>query len=109
MRTAYRREFEVMRCLSSPYFTKVLYILSIFIDLCLQEVERPYLEHYGSLAEQRARDKSLADCRRMPGEVKKITGMKAVDRKAGNIGNLLHRPITVEDSMSELIGRNRYD
>jgi hypothetical protein len=22
---------------------------------------------------------------------------------------LLHRPITVEDSMSELIGRNRYD
>uniref|UniRef100_A0A0N5AIX4 Uncharacterized protein n=1 Tax=Syphacia muris TaxID=451379 RepID=A0A0N5AIX4_9BILA len=82
-------EYEVMKALATPYLTKV--------------TESAYIAKYGNFEEQLAHKKEMADYKRMPGEAKKVTGYKCVDRLHANIGNLLHEDRTVESSLERII------
>uniref|UniRef100_A0A1I7ZRP5 Transposase n=1 Tax=Steinernema glaseri TaxID=37863 RepID=A0A1I7ZRP5_9BILA len=95
LRENFEREYNVMRCLATPYFTK--------------EQEAAYWAKHGSVDAQNEAKKLEAQQRRMPGEVKRETEFKKADRRVANIGNSLHKHRTIEDSLGELIRRNRWD
>ncbi|MFH4976595.1 hypothetical protein AB6A40_003304 [Gnathostoma spinigerum] len=95
LRERLSREYDVMKYLASPYFTKT------------EEAE--YITLKGSPSEQRAAELQIQELRRMPGKPKRITSSKATDRRVANVGNLLHNHRAVEDSMRELIRRYRWD
>lgn len=90
------REYEVMKCLATPYIKK--------------EMEQKYIEKYGTAVEQREKELQETKQRSMPGKSKKrIVGSGAVLRARANVGNLLHEHRTIENSLQELIVRQRWD
>ncbi|VDD92083.1 unnamed protein product [Enterobius vermicularis] len=91
----FQREYEVMRCLATPYLTK--------------EREAPYLAAYGDFNQQLQNAKQEQEYRSMPGEPKKVTGYKRIDRRYANVGNLLHVDRTIEDSLKHIIEGQRWD
>ncbi|VDM22202.1 unnamed protein product [Wuchereria bancrofti] len=89
-------EYEVMKCLATPYLNK--------------EMEHEYIKKYGTCAEQREKEFLEMEQRRMPGKPKKrIVGSGEVLKAKANIGNLLHEHRTIESSLKELIVRQRWD
>ncbi|VDK87077.1 unnamed protein product [Litomosoides sigmodontis] len=89
-------EYEVMKCLATPYLNK--------------EMEYEYVKKYGTSAEQRAKELLETKQRRMPGEPKKrIVGSGKVLKARANVGNLLHEHRTIENTLKELIIRQRWD
>uniref|UniRef100_A0A914WH13 Uncharacterized protein n=1 Tax=Plectus sambesii TaxID=2011161 RepID=A0A914WH13_9BILA len=95
LRTALEREYQVMRCLATPYVTR--------------EQEDPYLTKFGTPEEQLAKKVAEKQQQQMPNKPKVVTDRTSYDKWRGNIGNLLHSHRTVEDSMKHLIRRTRYD
>ncbi|KAK0418030.1 hypothetical protein QR680_013337 [Steinernema hermaphroditum] len=95
LRERFEREYNVMRCLATPYFTK--------------DQEAAYWDKYTSVDAQNETKKLETQQRRMPGEVKRESEFKKADRRVANIGNSLHKHRTIEDSLGELIRRNRWD
>jgi len=95
LKVAFEREYQVMRCLATPY--------------CTRAQEEPYLAKYGSPEEQLAKKVAEEQQLKMPNKPKVVTGRTDYDKWRGNIGNLLHKDRTVEDSMQHLIRRTRYD
>lgn len=73
-------------------------------------MEHEYVKKYGTSAEQRAKELLETKQRRMPGEPKKrIVGSGKVLKARANVGNLLHEHRTIENSLKELIIRQRWD
>lgn len=73
-------------------------------------MEQDYIEKYGTAAEQRDKEHLESEQRRMPGKPKrKIVGTGKVLRTRANVGNLLHEHRTIENSLKELIIRQRWD
>ncbi|CAI4226079.1 unnamed protein product [Auanema sp. JU1783] len=97
LRDRLNREFGVMSLLARPYVTEV--------------VEQDYFEHLNvkSLEELREREVEEQQAKKMPGKEKRIEGSKVSVRRRANIGNSLHKNTTIEDSLSSLIQRNRWD
>ncbi|VDN23237.1 unnamed protein product [Gongylonema pulchrum] len=92
----FMREYEVMKCLATPYLSK--------------EMESDYVAKYGTSAEQRERQAQELEQRRMPGKPKRrIVGTGKVLRARANVGNLLHEHRTIESTLKELIVRQRWD
>ncbi|KAK5964739.1 hypothetical protein GCK32_010235 [Trichostrongylus colubriformis] len=86
-----------MKLLTRPYVTA--------------EVESDYFasKNVSSLDELREQEKARAEASRMPGKEKRTEGSKRAVRRRANVGNLLHKHITIEDSLAELMNRNRWD
>ena len=80
-----------------------------FHFLVFQEKEAPYITVHGTFDQQFEAAALEAEQKMMPDEPKRVTGYKTFDRLKGNIGNMLHSHRTVEDSMKELIRRQRWD
>uniref|UniRef100_A0A914ZP98 Uncharacterized protein n=1 Tax=Parascaris univalens TaxID=6257 RepID=A0A914ZP98_PARUN len=95
LRERFAREWEVMKCLATPFLSK--------------EQEAPYIRLHGSPAQQRETDELRLRQAAMPGEPKKIKMHKSGKQPQANVGNLLHAHRTVEDSLHELIRRQRWD
>ncbi|CAI5445386.1 unnamed protein product [Caenorhabditis angaria] len=97
LRERLARENVVMNLLTKPYTT--------------QDAEVTFLATKGvnSLEELRNVEFAENEARRMPGKEKRTDGSKAVIRRRGNIGNLLHTHSTVEDSLAALANRKRWD
>ncbi|CAD6187937.1 unnamed protein product [Caenorhabditis auriculariae] len=97
LRERFAREMSVMKLLTRPYVTK--------------KVEEDFLLSKGVDSLQGIRDNTFADleARRMPGKPKRTDGSKAAVRRRGNVGNLLHEHVTVEDSLAALANRKRWD
>ncbi|TKR67978.1 hypothetical protein L596_024039 [Steinernema carpocapsae] len=95
LRERFQREYNVMKCLATPYFTK--------------EQETAYWQKHKSVDDQKEAKKLEERQRTMPGEVKRESEFKKMDRRYANVGNSLHKHRTIEDSLSELIRRNRWD
>ncbi|KRY75076.1 putative ribosomal RNA methyltransferase 2, partial [Trichinella pseudospiralis] len=89
LKTQLDAEYEVMKCLASPYLSK-------------EEEEAWHLE-YGTADQQRAKLQEEEKQKRMPGVAKRVTGVVKADRMKGNIGNLLHSPRTVEHHLHHII------
>uniref|UniRef100_A0AC35FVZ9 Uncharacterized protein n=1 Tax=Panagrolaimus sp. PS1159 TaxID=55785 RepID=A0AC35FVZ9_9BILA len=89
------REYEVMRHLANPYIT--------------EEKEAPYIRQNGNFNEQLANAKKIKEHQRMPGEPKYLKEDGTVYKPFGNYGNLLHKHRSVEDSMFQLIRREKWD
>lgn len=84
-----------MQYLASPYLTK--------------EKEAVYIHKFGTHEDRVNRLAEEEKQRSMPGEAKYITEHGKSAQIYGNYGNLLHKHRTVEDSMTELIRRERWD
>ncbi|CAJ0600481.1 unnamed protein product [Cylicocyclus nassatus] len=97
LRERFDREWNVMKLLCRPNITA--------------NVEADYFVSKGvsGHAEIRNEVQAKLDSERMPGKVKRTKGSKHSVRRRGNIGNLLHTHRTVEESLAELIVRNRWD
>uniref|UniRef100_F1LEL8 Uncharacterized protein n=1 Tax=Ascaris suum TaxID=6253 RepID=F1LEL8_ASCSU len=95
LRERFAREWEVMKCLATPFLSK--------------EQEAPYIRLHGSPAQQREADELRLQQAAMPGGPKKIKMHKSGKQPQANVGNLLHAHRTVEDSLHELIRRQRWD
>ncbi|KAL6728785.1 hypothetical protein Aduo_010521 [Ancylostoma duodenale] len=97
LRERFAREWGVMKLLSRPYVTA--------------EVEADYFasKNVSGLDEIREKERAKLEAQRMPGKVKRTHGSKNAVRRRANIGNLLHTHTTVEDSLAELMNRNRWD
>ncbi|ULU00549.1 hypothetical protein L3Y34_001189 [Caenorhabditis briggsae] len=98
LRERLAREQVVMNLLTRPYSSA--------------EAEKTYLEtqkNVASLEELRAKEFENLEAQRMPGKPKNTEGSKATIRKRANVGNLLHRHTTVEDSLAALAERKRWD
>ncbi|ETN69447.1 hypothetical protein RB195_008326 [Necator americanus] len=97
LRERFAREWNVMKLLSRPYVTA--------------EVEADYFaaKNVSSLDEIREKEREKLEAQRMPGKVKRTEGSKNSVRRRANVGNLLHTHKTVEDSLAELMNRNRWD
>lgn len=74
-----------------------------------KEREAPYLAAYGDFNQQLQNAKQEQEYRSMPGEPKKVTGYKRIDRRYANVGNLLHVDRTIEDSLKHIIEGQRWD
>ncbi|KAF8358400.1 hypothetical protein PRIPAC_93395 [Pristionchus pacificus] len=94
-RERFAREFGVMKMLAHPY-----------VD---ESAERHYLESKGvqSLKELREMEEQKIKDQTMPSKPKATspTGLK----RKGNVGTLLHKHTTIEDSLGYLANRNRWD
>uniref|UniRef100_A0A915Q0W4 Uncharacterized protein n=1 Tax=Setaria digitata TaxID=48799 RepID=A0A915Q0W4_9BILA len=91
-----KMEYQVMRHLATPYITK--------------EMEQEYIKKYGTSTEQLEKELLEVEQRRMPGKPKKrIVGSGKVLKARANVGNLLHEHRTIENSLQELIIRQRWD
>jgi hypothetical protein len=92
---ALMREWNVMQWLANPYLN--------------EEKERPWLERYGDIVDQKIDQIVEEDQRRMPSKPKiyKLNG--ELEKRRANVGNLLHSHRTVESQMKELIRRSRWD
>uniref|UniRef100_A0A0R3S574 39S ribosomal protein L59, mitochondrial n=1 Tax=Elaeophora elaphi TaxID=1147741 RepID=A0A0R3S574_9BILA len=89
-------EYEVMKCLATPYLNK--------------EMEDEYIKKYGTPTEEQEKELLEMEQRRMPGKPKKrIVGSGKVLKARANVGNLLHEHRTIESSLKELIVRQRWD
>jgi len=95
MREKLENEFQVMRCLATPYLTK--------------QQEAIWHRNHGTPDENKQKEQVEFEQTRMPGRAKTITGNEKVDRIRGNIGNLLHQHRTVEDQLFYLIKDKRFD
>lgn len=95
LRERFEREYSVMRYLSTPYLTN--------------DKEQPYWDKYGSPEELRLAKQKEIEQATMPGKPKRISEFKKADKKVANLGNMLHYNRTVEDSLKDLIRRNRWD
>ncbi|KAH7722646.1 hypothetical protein AAVH_09897 [Aphelenchoides avenae] len=95
LRERFKREWNVMRWLATPYLN--------------EEIEKPYIEKHGDVHQQLERERERAQQARMPGDEKWIGEHGKANKRYANYGNLLHHHRTVEDSMGELIRRNRWD
>ncbi|KAL1285611.1 Uncharacterized protein TPS_06261 [Trichinella pseudospiralis] len=95
LKTQLDAEYEVMKCLASPYLSK-------------EEEEAWHLE-YGTADQQRAKLQEEEKQKRMPGVAKRVTGVVKADRMKGNIGNLLHSPRTVEHHLHHIISLDRFE
>uniref|UniRef100_A0A0K0G134 ATP synthase subunit d, mitochondrial n=1 Tax=Strongyloides venezuelensis TaxID=75913 RepID=A0A0K0G134_STRVS len=95
LRERFEREYNVMRYLSTPYLTS--------------DKEQFFWEKYGSPEKLRLAEQKKIEQSTMPGKAKRISEFKNADKRVANIGNMLHYNRTVEDSMKDLIRRNRWD
>ncbi|VDM40368.1 unnamed protein product [Toxocara canis] len=95
LRERFEREWEVMKCLATPYISK--------------EQEEPYIRLHGCPADEREQNALRKEQSTMPGEPKQIAMHKGGRQRAANVGNLLHSHRTVEDSLYEVIRRQRWD
>uniref|UniRef100_A0AC35TYU5 Uncharacterized protein n=1 Tax=Rhabditophanes sp. KR3021 TaxID=114890 RepID=A0AC35TYU5_9BILA len=89
------REYNVMRHLATPFLGK--------------EQEQAYWDKHGTPQLMRTKEEEKKEQATMPGKVKRISEFKGADKKVANIGNMLHFDRTVEDSLKDLIRRNRWD
>ncbi|EFP02350.1 hypothetical protein CRE_00958 [Caenorhabditis remanei] len=98
LRERLAREQIVMNLLTRPYSTA--------------DAELTYLssqKNVKSLEELRVQEFKNLEAQRMPGKPKNTEGSKTTIRKRANVGNLLHCHTTVEDSLSALADRKRWD
>jgi len=95
MRAKLENEFQVMRCLATPYLTK--------------EQEEVWHRNHGHPEELKQKAIEEFEQTRMPGRAKTITGNLKRDRIRGNIGNMLHRHRTIEEQLDYLIRDKRFD
>uniref|UniRef100_A0A0K0CVB0 Transposase n=1 Tax=Angiostrongylus cantonensis TaxID=6313 RepID=A0A0K0CVB0_ANGCA len=97
LRERFAREWGVMKLLARPYITA--------------EMESAYFASKGvkGLDELREKEHAKLEAQRMPGKEKRTHGSKFAVRRRANIGNLLHTHRTVEDSLADLMNRNRWD
>uniref|UniRef100_A0A7E4ZWM1 Uncharacterized protein n=1 Tax=Panagrellus redivivus TaxID=6233 RepID=A0A7E4ZWM1_PANRE len=94
LRSNLAREYNVMRHLANPYLN--------------EEAEAPYVQQFGNVKEVVEKEIELKKQTRMPGDVKQVTN-NTVPKLYGNYGNLLHKHRTVEDSLFQLVRRERWD
>ncbi|WKY00505.1 hypothetical protein Q1695_014947 [Nippostrongylus brasiliensis] len=97
LRERFDREFNVMKLLTRPYIAK--------------EAEQDYFAslNVSGLDQLREQEQAKLEAARMPGKPKRTEGSKHAVRRRANVGNLLHTHKTVEDSLAELMNRNRWD
>nr|CDJ91642.1 Unknown [Haemonchus contortus] len=97
LRDRFAREYNVMKLLTRPYVTA--------------EAESDYFasKNVTGLDQIREQEKARAEALRMPGKAKRVDGSKRAVRRRANVGNLLQKHITVEDSLAELMNRNCWD
>ncbi|VDM65437.1 unnamed protein product [Strongylus vulgaris] len=97
LRKRFDREWNLMKFLCRPYITS--------------EVEADYfaMKNVTGLNEIRSKEQARLEAERMPGKLKRTEGSRNAVRRRANIGNVLHSHKTVEDSLTELINRNRWD
>ncbi|KAJ1363254.1 hypothetical protein KIN20_023081 [Parelaphostrongylus tenuis] len=97
LRERFAREWGVMKLLTRPYITA--------------EMESAYFASKGveGLDGLREQEYAKLEAQRMPGKEKRTHGSKSVVRRRANVGNLLHTHKTVEDSLADLMNRNRWD
>uniref|UniRef100_A0A914GVJ6 Uncharacterized protein n=1 Tax=Globodera rostochiensis TaxID=31243 RepID=A0A914GVJ6_GLORO len=96
VRGALMREWNVMQWLANPYLNA--------------EKEAPFLARHGDVVDEWERHTVEAKQRKMPSKPKiynKVTG--ELEKRRGNVGNLLHAHRTVEGDMKALLRRNRWD
>ncbi len=74
-----------------------------------QKQESHWIKKHGTPEEQSKRRKEIKDQERMPGTAKIVTHRPNYDRIRGNIGNLLHKPWTIEDHMHSLLNQYPYE
>ncbi|VDO28763.1 unnamed protein product [Haemonchus placei] len=110
--------FYSRKCLlSTAKDPKRLYnfLFGILSSLCarfqLREAESDYFasKNVTGLDQIREQEKARAEALRMPGKAKRVDGSKRAIRRRANVGNLLQKHITVEDSLAELMNRNCWD
>ena len=74
-----------------------------------QEKEASYIHKNGNIREQVANAKKHEEQKRMPGKAKILRDNGTAYKAYANYGNLLHKHRTVEDSMFQLIRREKWD
>ncbi|KAI1722628.1 mitochondrial ribosome protein 63 domain-containing protein [Ditylenchus destructor] len=94
LKNALEREYKVMQWLSNPYIT--------------EEKERPYVEARGDIIDQWKQKVVAEKQAKMPGKGKRYTVDGRLEKRRANVGNNLQNHVTVEDSLKELIRRDRW-
>lgn len=75
----------------------------------MQEQEGPYVEKFGTIVDEWNNKMIAKKQAKMPNKDKFYKADGTLEKAQANVGNLLHNHRTVEDSLKELIRRNRWD
>lgn len=80
----------------------------VLLYFIFQEKEQPYLEAHGDIIDQWKQKVVAEKQAKMPGKGKRYTVDGRLEKRRANVGNNLQNHITVEDSLKELIRRDRW-
>lgn len=69
----------------------------------------PFVEKYGTIVDEWKQEKGEELQSKMPNKEKQYKMDGRLENRRANVGNLLHNHRTVEESLKDLIRRDRWD